>query len=99
MKGIIRQVGKDADATQENIEKTLAGSDFFWLDLDLHDPGPDDDVAGLLTGIFHFHPLAVASAIKFGLRPRIAYAPRRNLRMEAAACFRRWSFSTSAKRT
>jgi len=71
MKGIIRQVGKDADATQENIEKTLAGSDFFWLDLDLHDPGPDDDVAGLLTGIFHFHPLAVASAIKFGLRPRI----------------------------
>src|ERR1700721_2920803 len=71
MKGIIRQVGQDADATQENIEKTLAGSDFFWLDLDLHDPGPDDDVAGLLTGTFHFHPLAGASAIKFGLRPRI----------------------------
>ena len=46
MKGIIRQVGKDADATQENIEKTLAGSEFFWLDLDLHDPGPDDDSRG-----------------------------------------------------
>ncbi|HTX25410.1 MAG TPA: hypothetical protein VME19_00175, partial [Streptosporangiaceae bacterium] len=71
MKGIIRQVGQDADATQENIEKTLAGSEFFWLDLDLHDPGPDDDVEGLLTGTFHFHPLAVASAVKFGLRPRI----------------------------
>ncbi len=71
MKGIIRQVGQNADATQENIEKTLAGGDFFWLDLDLHDPGPDDDVEGLLTGTFHFHPLAVAAAVKFGLRPRI----------------------------
>ena len=40
MKGIIRRVGQDADATQENIEKTLAGSEFFWLDLDLHDRGP-----------------------------------------------------------
>ena len=57
MKGIIRKVGADAEATQENIEKYLAGTEFFWLDLDLHDPGPDDDVAGLLTGTFHFHPL------------------------------------------
>jgi magnesium transporter len=71
MKGIIRQVGADADASQENIEKTLAGNDFFWLDLDLHDPGPDDDVEGLLCGTFHFHPLAVTAAMKFGQRPRI----------------------------
>jgi magnesium transporter len=71
MKGIIRRVSADADATQENIEKALAGTEFFWLDLDLHDPGPDDDVEGLLTSTFHFHPLAVRAAIKFGQRPRI----------------------------
>lgn len=71
MKGIIRQIGEDADASQENIEKTLAGSEFFWMDLDLHDPGPDDDVEGMLTGTFHFHPLAVSAAMKFGQRPRI----------------------------
>jgi len=71
MKGIIRQIGEDADATQANIQKSLAGDEFFWLDLDLHDPGPDDDVEGLLCGTFHFHPLAVTAAMKFGQRPRI----------------------------
>jgi magnesium transporter len=71
MKGIIRKVSADSDATQENIDKALAGTEFFWLDLDMHDPGPDDDVQGLLTGTFHFHPLAVTAAIKFGQRARI----------------------------
>jgi magnesium transporter len=71
MKGIIRRVSHDVEATQENIEKALAGTEFFWLDLDLHDPGPDDDVPGLLTRTFHFHPLAVRAATRFGQRARI----------------------------
>jgi magnesium transporter len=71
MKGTLRQDGKATDATQENIEQAVAGGGFFWLDLDLHDPGPDDDVTGMLTNTFHFHPLAVEAADKFGQRARI----------------------------
>src|ERR1700683_80275 len=71
MKGTLRQDGKATDPTQENIEQAVAGGGFFWLDLDLHDPGPDDDVTGLLTNTFHFHPLAVEAVVRFGQRPRI----------------------------
>jgi magnesium transporter len=71
MKGTISQGDKTADATQQNIEQAVAGGEFFWLDLDIHDPGPDDDVTGLLTNTFHFHPLAVEAADRFGQRPRI----------------------------
>jgi magnesium transporter len=71
MKGTIHQQSKVTPATEESIGKVLAGGDFFWIDLDLHDPGPNDDVEGLLVGTFHFHPLAVGAAIKFGQRPRI----------------------------
>src|SRR5262249_27036184 len=34
-------------------------------------PGPDDGVTGLLTNTFHFHPLAVEAADRFGQRARI----------------------------
>jgi magnesium transporter len=71
MKGTLRQDGKATDATQQNIEQAVAGGEFFWLDLDLHDPGPDDDVTGMLTNTFHFHPLAVEAADRFGQRARI----------------------------
>jgi magnesium transporter len=71
MKGTITQNGKASDPTQQNIEQALAGGGFFWLDLDIHDPGPDDDVESLLTNTFHFHPVAVEAAIRFGQRPRI----------------------------
>jgi magnesium transporter len=71
MKGTIRQHQTITPASQENIDKVLAGGDFFWIDLDLHDPGPDDDVHGLLINTFHFHPLAVGAAMRFGQRPRI----------------------------
>jgi magnesium transporter len=71
MKGTIHQHANTTPATQEAIDKVLAGGDFFWIDLDLHDPGPDDDVEGLLVKTFHFHPLAVSAAMKFGQRPRI----------------------------
>ncbi len=71
MKGTLRQDGKATDPTQQNIEEAVAGGEFFWLDLDLHDPGPDDDVTALLTDTFHFHPLAVEAADRFGQRARI----------------------------
>jgi magnesium transporter len=71
MKGTITQDGKLTPASQQEIEQAVAGGSFFWLDLDMHDPGPDDDVPGLLTNTFHFHPVAVEAAIRFGQRPRI----------------------------
>ena len=71
MKGTITQDGATADVTLEGIEQATAGGKFFWLNLDVHDPGPDDDVAGLLVNTFHFHPLAVEAVERFGQRPRI----------------------------
>jgi magnesium transporter len=71
MKGTITQDGKVTGASQQAIEQALAAGAFFWLDLDIHDPGPDDDVTGLLTNTFHFHPVAVEAANRFGQRPRI----------------------------
>ena len=71
MKGTLIQGGMATDASQQKIDQALAGGAFFWLDLDIHDPGPDDDVTGLLTNTFRFHPLAVEAADRFGQRPRI----------------------------
>jgi magnesium transporter len=71
MKGSLTQAGTTAAATQQGIEQAVAGDGFFWLDLDIHDPGPDDDVTGMLTNTFHFHPVAVEAADHFGQRPRI----------------------------
>lgn len=71
MKGTITQGTDRAAATPEAIRQAAAGTDFFWLDLDLHDPGPDDDVMGLFVDTFHFHPVAVEAADKFGQRARI----------------------------
>jgi magnesium transporter len=47
----------------------LAGTKFFWLDLD--DGAKDGTVAELLSIHFKFHPLAVESAERFNQRPRI----------------------------
>jgi magnesium transporter len=71
MKGTLTQDGKTADATLEGIEQAAAGGAFFWLNLDIHDPGPDDDVTGLLVNTFHFHPVAVEAVARFGQRARI----------------------------
>ncbi len=71
MKGTLTQDSKSAEATPQAIDQAAAGGSFFWLDLDLHDPGPDDDVTGLLINTFHFHPVAVEAAAQFGQRPRI----------------------------
>jgi magnesium transporter len=71
MKGTLTQDGATADATREGIEKAAAGGAFFWLSLDIHDPGPDDDVTGLLTDTFRFHPVAIEAVERFGQRARI----------------------------
>jgi magnesium transporter len=71
MKGTLIQNGQATGASQQGIEQAVAEGTFFWLDLDIHDPGPDDDVTALLTHTFHFHPLAVEAADRFGQRPRI----------------------------
>jgi magnesium transporter len=71
MKGTLTQEGSTTGVTQQGIEQAAAGGAFFWLDLDVHDPGPDDDVTGLLCDTFHFHPVAVEAAERFGQRARI----------------------------
>src|SRR5579862_1663333 len=71
MKGTITQNGATTDATQQGIEQAAAGGAYFWLNLDIHDPGPDDDVTGLLVNTFHFHPVAVDAVERFGQRARI----------------------------
>jgi magnesium transporter len=71
MKGTLTQDSAITSATRQGIEQAAAGGAFFWLDLDIHDPGPDDDVTGLLCDTFHFHPVAVEAADQFGQRPRI----------------------------
>ena len=71
MKGTLTQDGKATDATQDGIDQAMAGGGFFWLDLDLHDPGPDDDITAMLTNSFHFHPVAVEGGDHFGERARI----------------------------
>jgi magnesium transporter len=71
MKGTLFQADQLSDATPEGIQKAAAAGEFFWLDLDVHDPGPDDDVTGMLVTTFHFHPLAVEAVEKFGERARI----------------------------
>ena len=71
MKGTLTQGGVTADATLQGIKQAVAGGQFFWLNLDIHDPGPDDDVTGLLVNTFHFHPVAVEAVERFGQRARI----------------------------
>jgi magnesium transporter len=71
MKGTLTQNGVTTDATRERIEQAAAAGAYFWLNLDIHDPGPDDDVTGLLINTFHFHPVAVEAVERFGQRARI----------------------------
>ncbi len=71
MNGILTQPGQTSGATEQGIEQAVAGGAFFWLDLDVQDPGPGDDLTRLLCDTFHFHPVAVEAAEKFGQRARI----------------------------
>ncbi|HUC05438.1 MAG TPA: CorA family divalent cation transporter, partial [Acidimicrobiales bacterium] len=67
MKGTLVQNGRDVAADSATVQEALAGSDFFWLDLD---DAADGTVAELLGTHFAFHPLAVQSAERFDQRPR-----------------------------
>jgi magnesium transporter len=67
--GTLRQGGNDTPATTENVLAALAGTDFFWLDVD--DEASEGMVGELLGVHFKFHHLAVESAERFGQRPRI----------------------------
>jgi magnesium transporter len=69
LKGTLRQDDHDEQATTEDVLAALAGTGFFWLDLD--DETSDGTVSELLSVHFGFHPLAVQSAEKFNQRPRI----------------------------
>ncbi len=69
LKGTLRRDARDEAATPENVLAALAGTGFFWLDLD--DEAVDGTVAELLSVHFKFHPLAVQAAERFGQRPRI----------------------------
>ncbi len=69
LKGPLRRDARDEAATPENVLAALAGTGFFWLDLD--DEAVDGTVAELLSVHFKFHPLAVQAAERFGQRPRI----------------------------
>jgi len=69
LSGTLRQGGQDRPATTEGVLAALAGTDFFWLDLD--DAGSDGTVGELLGVHFGFHPLAVQAAERFNQRPRL----------------------------
>jgi magnesium transporter len=71
VKGTITQGDTTTDATTPLVQQAVSGGQSFWLDLDVNDPGPDNDVTALLVDTFHFHPLAVHSASQFGQRARI----------------------------
>ncbi|HSZ39026.1 MAG TPA: magnesium/cobalt transporter CorA [Trebonia sp.] len=71
MRGTLTQDGRNIEATKQGVERAVAAGTFFWLNLDIHDPGPDDDVTGLLIDTFHFHPVAVEAVERFGQRARI----------------------------
>ena len=57
----------EVEFTREEIEKLLAGGDFFWLDLDQ----PDEADFEILTDVFKFHPLAVEDSENFGQRAKL----------------------------
>jgi magnesium transporter len=71
MNGTLLRNGEVIAASPEVVQQAVAAGTFFWLDLDLHDPGPEDDIKDLLVDTFHFHPVAVEAAQQFGQRPRI----------------------------
>ncbi len=69
LKGTLRQDSTDTPATKENVAAALAGTGFFWLDLD--DEDGDQEVPELLSTQFGFHPLAVQASQHFSQRPRV----------------------------
>ena len=69
LKGTLHREDHDTPATPEDVTAALAGTEFFWLDLD--DEAVDGTVSELLSVHFGFHPLAVQAAERFSQRPRL----------------------------
>jgi magnesium transporter len=53
--------------SRENVEKLLAGSSFFWVDV----AQPNEADYAILRDVFKFHPLAVEDSEKFDQRAKI----------------------------
>ena len=70
MNGTFTQSGDTSPATRDRIERSLAESRYFYLDLDDEEES-DSDAQDLLANTFHLHPLAVRSAERFGQRPKL----------------------------
>ncbi len=60
--------GKQLELTTAEIERLLASSTPFWLDL--LSTAPDSPEQQVLRDTFHFHPLALEDAEHFGQRPK-----------------------------
>ena len=69
MRGTLHLESGDQDADSESVLAALAGTEFFWLDLD--DEEQSGEVGELLRVHFSFHPLAVEAAERFNQRPRL----------------------------
>ena len=61
--------GKELEPSQKEVEKLLASSEPFWLDLRMK--GEDSPEFALLRDAFHFHPLALEDAAQFGQRSKL----------------------------
>jgi magnesium transporter len=70
MKGTLYEDGQEKEATQEDVLAAIAGTKFFWLELE-DTATPDGTVSELLSVHFGFHPLAVQAAERWNQRPRI----------------------------
>jgi magnesium transporter len=66
---IILEDGSASEATPEAARQHLAGSTFFWLDLD--GGTLDDEASAFLRDDLGYHALAVEDAEHFGQRPKI----------------------------
>jgi magnesium transporter len=67
MQGSLIANGQESPATPAAVTSLVSAGSPFWLDLD----SLDQEASDLLSNTFHFHPLAVEDAEKFGQRPKI----------------------------
>jgi len=65
---VFHHEGSDrVELNRETAERLLAGSEFFWLDVDKPEPQHFE----ILREVFRFHPLAVEDSENFGQRAKV----------------------------
>ena len=64
---LVTKDGVTQEISRGTIERLLASSETFWLDLD----GLDSEGSTLLSDTFGFHALAIEDAERFGQRPKL----------------------------